>query len=312
MGTIAENLLQLNATKQAIKTAIESKGQDLTDVPFTEYASKIDAIQGGSSDGFSVARILNARKQGNFSSFFSDVTNLTDDELFGIFSQVDSDFAPTQIPQFFTRCSLLTKVPLFDTSNAQNAGELFRGCSKLKEVPAFDFSSLTNLYAMFSSCSELEEVPLFKTTTEKIQTAHYMFYDCRKLKKIPQFDLRNVTRLDYFSMLCVEITEIWVKNIKGNLQVGFGTSYGHLLTVESLIHLISELRDTGSAKTFTVGSANLEKLANVYVRPIEITDEMREKDDLIDEKLPFEVCESTDEGAIQIVEYAKLKNWNIA
>ena len=46
MATPSENLLQLNQTKQALKTAIEGKGQDLTGVPFTEYASKIDAIQG--------------------------------------------------------------------------------------------------------------------------------------------------------------------------------------------------------------------------------------------------------------------------
>lgn len=48
MATISENLLTLNETKQAIKTAIESKGQDLTDVPFTSYADKIAEISGGS------------------------------------------------------------------------------------------------------------------------------------------------------------------------------------------------------------------------------------------------------------------------
>ena len=47
MTTIAEKLLQLNETKQAIKTAIEDKGQDLTNVPFTDYASKISEIVGG-------------------------------------------------------------------------------------------------------------------------------------------------------------------------------------------------------------------------------------------------------------------------
>lgn len=46
MGTIAENLLELQQTKANIKTAIESKGQDLTNVPFTEYAEKINLIGG--------------------------------------------------------------------------------------------------------------------------------------------------------------------------------------------------------------------------------------------------------------------------
>lgn len=47
MATISENLLALNETKQAIKTAIESKGQDLTNVPFTNYATKISEIVSG-------------------------------------------------------------------------------------------------------------------------------------------------------------------------------------------------------------------------------------------------------------------------
>jgi hypothetical protein len=44
---IADKLTELQATKTAIKTAIEGKGQDLTDIPFTRYAEKITAIEGG-------------------------------------------------------------------------------------------------------------------------------------------------------------------------------------------------------------------------------------------------------------------------
>jgi hypothetical protein len=47
MGTIADRLTELQATKMAIKTAIEEKGQSLSGVPFTEYASKIREISGG-------------------------------------------------------------------------------------------------------------------------------------------------------------------------------------------------------------------------------------------------------------------------
>ena len=50
MATISENLVALNEAKQSIKSAIESKGQDLTGVPFTEYGGKIEAIQTGGKE----------------------------------------------------------------------------------------------------------------------------------------------------------------------------------------------------------------------------------------------------------------------
>jgi hypothetical protein len=139
-----------------------------------------------------------------------------------------------------------------------------------------------------------------------------MFSGCSKLSIVPQLDCRNVTDFDSAFRSCNALTEIWIKNIKANLTVGSGKSYGHLLTVDSLTHLIYELRDIGSTKTLTIGSANLAKLTNVYVKLIEITDEMRTEDDLIDEKLPFVVCESTDEGATLITEYVSAKNWALA
>jgi hypothetical protein len=47
--TIASELTTLNNTKQAIKAAIEAKGQSLAGVAFSGYPAKIDAISGGGS-----------------------------------------------------------------------------------------------------------------------------------------------------------------------------------------------------------------------------------------------------------------------
>ena len=215
----------------------------------------------------------------------------------------------TDISYMFDDCSALTTVPLFDTRNVTNMRAMFADCSALTTVPLFDTRNVTNMASMFADCSALTTVPLFDTSN--VTDISYMFDTCSKLTTVPLFDTRNVTSMSYMFYKCIGLTECYLRNIKTNLLVGSGTSYGHLLTLDSLIHLIKELRDTGSSKTLTVGSANLEKLANVYVRTIDITDEMRAEDDLIDEKLPFEVCGSTDEGAMLIVEYAAEKNWAV-
>ena len=47
MATISENLSTLAEVKANIKTAIEAKGQDLTNVPFVDYATKIESIEIG-------------------------------------------------------------------------------------------------------------------------------------------------------------------------------------------------------------------------------------------------------------------------
>lgn len=50
MGTITDKLNTLISTKQAIRTAIESKGQTISDIdPFSSYATKIEAIKTSSN-----------------------------------------------------------------------------------------------------------------------------------------------------------------------------------------------------------------------------------------------------------------------
>ena len=68
MATTSENLIALNQAKANIKQAIENKGQDLTNVPFTQYAEKINAIKTGGTGGG------------------EDLTELTKRELFGTYS----------------------------------------------------------------------------------------------------------------------------------------------------------------------------------------------------------------------------------
>lgn len=139
-----------------------------------------------------------------------------------------------------------------------------------------------------------------------------MFFSCNELTTIPKIDIRNASYLNSMFDYCKKLTNLTLLNIKRSLQVGSGTEYGHLLTVESLIGLCKELINENTARRLTIGSANLEKLANVYVKLVDITDEMRANDEFIDKKQPCEVCESTDEGAMLISDYVQLKNWTLA
>lgn len=209
----------------------------------------------------------------------------------------------------FRGCTSLITVPLFDTSKETNFANMFTGCTYLTTVPQFDTSKGIYFGAMFSECRSLLTIPLFNTRTAKQLNA--MFSACYSIVTVPSLDARNANDIAGMFTGCRALTECWLRNITSNLTVGSGTQWGHLLTVDSLLHLIKECRDTGSMKTLTVGTANLEKLANIYVKTIDITDEMRAEDDLIDEKLPFTVCESTDEGAMLIKDYVFEKNWQL-
>lgn len=118
--------------------------------------------------------------------------------------------------------------------------------------------------------------------------------------------------MSYMFYNCKALTTCLLKNIKVNLTVGSGSSYGRLLTVESLLHLIQELINVNTSRTLTIGTTNLKKINTTYVKLVDITDEMRTEDPYVDQKLPFEVCKSTDEGAMLLTTtYVALKNWII-
>ena len=153
--------------------------------------------------------------------------------------------------------------------------KIFEDGRRLGYIDNFDFSETTNMNRMFNNCSSL--------TT------------------IPQMDISSATNLSSMFSNCTKLTNLDLRNIKLNLQIGSATSWGHLLTVDSLVNTIKELVTQTSYRTLTMGTANRKKIVNLYCKIIDDTDP----------KKTMELCESTEEGAMTLIDYAQLKKWNI-
>ncbi len=222
---------------------------------------------------------------------------------------IDSTGDPTGLLKGLQFTDMTLFVEYNDTENATNMNSFYQNCTYSNKYPLLNTSKATSMYYMHNNNYEMVELPAYDT--KNVGDFQYFCGNCRNMKKVPLLDVRAIYTFTGAFVGCTSLEEIWLKNIAANLQVGSGDTYGHLIKVECLINLIYELRQRKGKCILTIGNVNLEKLANVYVRTIDITDEMRAEDDLIDEKLPFEVCESTDEGAMWIVDYVTLKNWEL-
>jgi hypothetical protein len=145
-------------------------------------------------------------------------------------------------------------------------------------------------------------------------TTYGMFQRCKELVTVELVDMLNVTTTNIMFDNCTSLTNLTLKNIKVGLRIGSGTSWGHLLTDESLINTAKELWDlTGStSQTLTLSTPSLARFSEIYVKLVDVTDEMIAQDQYITNKKPCVVCESTDEGAMTIQEYVISKNWALA
>ena len=194
-----------------------------------------------------------------------------------------------------------------DTSNVTNMSYMFWYCSNLVSVPLFDTSKVTNMAMMFFRCTQLRNVPQFDTS--KVTNMSDMFNGCPYLETLPQFDMIKTTNASNMFNACSKLTNLTLLNIKVNLQVGSGTSFGHLLTLKSLIGLCQQCVNVNASRTLTVGTANMTKLADVYIK---FTDSSQTTIATNEKGENMVQCESTDTGAMTISQYMLLKNWTLA
>lgn len=234
----------------------------------------------------------------------------------------------TKMPQgkakasgMFQNNSGLVTLEGFDFSNLCIVNDMFKNCSSLENdftvnLQGFDDNHLTAIDEMFYNCSKIKN--LYFINTQKVTTAIYAFYNCRSLKTLNGLDLINVETNDAtildplvnIFLYCSNLTNLTLSNLKANLQVGSGTSWGHLLTLDSLIGLCKECINVGSARTLTVGSANLNKIQNSgkYYKFVDSS----VTEIAVDEKGEIEECDSTVTGSFTITDYMAMKNWTLA
>ena len=271
--------------------------------------------------------------------FFKGEVEGIDDIIAGLDTSKVSNFSYA-----FARSSLKRYPDSLDLSSAEDLSHFCEGCnfekknlviSNLPNVTTldtsfggcygFDIATVNNLpkivsmYALFQGLGNgpnwLYEAHFDKDTV-KPQNVGRLFNARYYLKIVTGLNLINCTSsTSYAFNNCSRLEEIELFNIKVALQIGSGTSYGHLLTLDSLINTVKELWDYSSGTstyTLTMGSANLSKIANTYVKLVDVTDEMLAADQYAANKLPCVVCESTDEGAMTLTDYAGLKSWQLA
>ena len=297
------------------------KGTSLDDVMNNINTSKVTVMKGmfGYCSNLTTIPQFNTSSCTDMSFLFNECTSLKNIPLLDT-SKV------TNMEYMFYNCKILTTIPQLDTSSVTRMYQMFYYCSSLKTIPLLDTSKVTNMYQMFYQCSKLTTIPQFNTSsctdmggifqyckalttipqldTSKVIWMSNMFTYCSKLTTITQLDMNSATSVDYIFHYCYKLSYLKLLNVKVNLQIGSGTSWGHLIEKDCLIQIISELiKPSSGTKTLTMGTANIAKLADTYVKLLE--------DDGTG-KYPFEVCKSTDEGAMTITDYCTAKNWTLA
>jgi surface protein len=225
----------------------------------------------------------------------------------------------TDMGSMFSKCEKLESIDLsnWNTSKVTDMSTMFSNCKNLLslDLSNWNTSNVTNMSYMFQSCKGLTSIDLSSFDTSKVANFRAVFTNCENLKTITgKLDLYKGDDYTYMFQYCYQLETVTLKNIKKALTMGSGASYGTKLTNETLINTIQQLWDlTGSSsQTLTLSTTSKTNIANIYVKLITPTQEQIDADPYINNKKPCEVCESTDEGAMTLTEYATSKNWAIA
>lgn len=229
-------------------------------------------------------------------------------------SNLDTSKVTTMEEIFHNNMKLVSfPIKVLNTSSCKSLYNAFRNCRVVTELPTLtDVSKVTTFASMCDWCLKLKTLQRLNSISGT--NFQQLVASCGELETVEYVDLIKATNVGSMLSSCSKLTNLTLKNIKIALQIGKSSTWGHLLTDESLINTAKELWDmTGSSsKALTVSTPSDAKFDVIYVKLVDVTDEMIAQDQYITNKKPCVVCESTDEGAMTLREYVISKNWTLA
>lgn len=161
----------------------------------------------------------------------------------------------TDFDDMFVYCLTLTSIPPLDTSSGTSFDGMFSACLALTSIPPLDTSKSTNFRSMFAACPRLASIPPLDTSQGTLFSD--MFNGCISLKSIPSLDVaKNTDWLDAIFSQCNLLEYINISNLSTYLNL----SDSKILSRISLLYLIDNLVRVTTARTLTLGEANLSKL----------------------------------------------------
>lgn len=204
-----------------------------------------------------------------------------------------------------------------DTTGTRTMEQMFYECKNVISLDLSNFvtDDVITMSNMIGQCTNLEILTLSGFNTSKVTEFNGFCNGCSKLKTvIGTIDLISASNTSNMLPWNDKLETFMVKNIRKNLQLGLSTVIGSKLSNESLINAIQELWDLtdSTSQTLTLSTTSKNNIATIYVKLVDITEEMIANDPYIANKKPCVVCDASDEGAMTLTEYAISKNWAIA
>ena len=261
-----------------------------------------------------IVTALDTKNATSMVSMFAGCSNLTNLDV----RNLDTSKV-TDMTSMFENCTSLEDLTYYDslnTANVTSMANMFKNCSSLTlvQITYNDLMNVTNMQSMFSGCTNLSNMSFGNNNINNNPTnTSYMFANCTNLMHISDLNMINVSTepIDMF-LNCTSLIDISIRNIKPSLNL---SDTRLLLDYSTEITIFLELWDYSSettTHTLTVSADTKAVMDREYVKLITPTNEQIAADPYINNKMPAEWCQFSDEGAMTLTAYVKLKNWTIA
>ena len=213
--------------------------------------------------------------------------------------------------------AICDKVELSTYSNYKLLNDAFSlQCFRAKYITNNSYGDISGMFRNTQNLKYcvIDEIVYNVEAISKPDSLSAMWYNNSSIEVIGgKIDCVDKTSLSSIFYGCVALRKVYLKNIKLALDLGSYTNYGMYISDDTLINTAKELWDLtdGTSQKLGLSTPSKARIDAIYVKLVDVTDEMIANDQYITNKKPCVVCESTDDGAMTLRAYILSKNWTI-